>query len=145
MVSNNFEQSDDDFNSRVINLHFGEIVILEANLQNMEEQVAPDNVMLRPIDRGLVSIKSLLLKIGSAYLETFNSRNEFDRPTPVTFTETELWILRRIVPIGATFRGVPLGEDLKRKVYEALIDIRNKNTINEELFFDLIDSNTHTA
>lgn len=126
---------------RILHLHFGEIATIEANLQNMEEQVVDEGVF-RPMDRGFVSIRTMLLKLGSSFLESFDSRNEFDRVVPIPFTEGELWTLRRIVNIGATFKGVPIGEILKKKIFEAIIDIENKRFVGEDFSLEKFMDNS---
>lgn len=123
---------------RILHLHFGEIAIIDSNLQNMEELVHDEGVF-RPMDRGFTSIKPLLLKISSSYLEAYDTKDEFDKTVPVAFTEGELWVLRSHISIGSVFKGVPIGEELKRKIFEALIDIENERDIGANFSLEFLD------
>ena len=112
---------------RTLKLHFGELIILDSNLHSYEEHVFNEGV-LRNMERSVYPTKKLLLKIGSAYLESFSSRDELDMDVPVAFTEDELWTMRQSFNVGAMYNGVLLGPELKRKIYSALVDIHNDDT-----------------
>lgn len=109
--------------STTLDLNFGEIAVLESSLKTFEEMSFPDGVSLVPMERRVVSIKTLLLKLGSAYVETVYNHQEIDVAVPVTFTESELWTLRGGVNISASFNGVPIGLALKAKLYSALLEV----------------------
>ena len=106
-----------------IGLHFGEIAVLESSLKMYEEQIFPEHVSLTAMERKVAPIKTLLLKLGSAYVETVDNYQEIDRNVEITFTEDELWTLRSGVNIAATFNGVLIGMTLKAKLYTALLEI----------------------
>ncbi len=112
--------------SSTIDLHFGEIAVLEANLGMYAEHV-PSNSALRPMERSARPIKDLLLKLGSAFVETADNSNEIDIVVPISFTESELWTLRGI-NISAQFKEVPVGLELKKKIYSALLKINTSTS-----------------
>ena len=106
-----------------LGLHFGEIAVLESSLKMYEEMIFPEHIALTTMERKVTPIKTLLLKLGSAYVETVDNHQEIDHSVQVTFTESELWTLRGGVNIAATFNGVPIGLTLKAKLYSALIEV----------------------
>ncbi len=106
-----------------LGLHFGEIAVLESSLKMYEEMIFPEHITLTTMERKVTPIKTLLLKLGSAYVETVDNYQEVDHSVQVTFTESELWTLRGGVNISATFNGVPIGLTLKAKLYSALIEV----------------------
>lgn len=108
-----------------LSLHFGDIVVLEASIHNYEE--TNSLVPVRPMERSSIVVKELLLKLGSAFLELFHNQYEMDTNVGVVFTEDELWVMRQAVNIGAAYRGVPLGLELKRKIYEGLVAINSSD------------------
>lgn len=112
-----------------LHLHFGELVILDASIHNYEE-VIDVAVPVRPMERAAIVVKELLLRIGSAFVELFPNKNEIDMTTPLFFTEDELWVMRQAVNVSATYRGIYLGLELKRKIYEGLVAINSSDGDN---------------
>ena len=122
--------------TRILNLHFGEIAVLDSNLPYYAEQFKEEGIF-GAMDRTFHPVKNLLLKICSAYNESFPNKDELDINIPISFTEEELWTLRQGVNISAVFKGVPVGESLKHKIYEALVDINNM--VDEDVNYDIND------
>ena len=111
-------------------LHFGEIVVLDANLSFY--MTAVDGEDYRQSDHALLSVKDLLLKIGYGYLQLFDSKEYIDETINISFTEKELWIMRQVVTINSTWKGTPIGDELRRKIFQALLTIDDGQISNHD-------------
>jgi hypothetical protein len=106
-----------------ISLNFGEVIALDASIGPYEDYGQKDSIKLP--ERTLQSTKHTILKIGSAYLETYNSKEEMDKEVVIAFDDEELLMLRNNVATTVVYNGIPVGIQLKRKLYEALLKVEN--------------------
>ena len=108
-----------------LSVNFGEVMALENYLQNYQEDIVEDRVAAMPINRPATFTKELLLKVASAYVELYSTRNDMDAQRNIACTEDELWILRQVVPPNVTFNNVAITPSLKKKILEGIVYLNN--------------------
>jgi len=108
-----------------LSVNFGEVMALENYLQNYQEDIVEDRVAAMPINRPATFTKELLLKVASAYVELYSTRNDMDAQRSIACTEDELWILRQVVPPNVTFNNVSITPSLKKKILEGIVYLNN--------------------
>ena len=114
-----------------LEVNFAEIMSIENYLQNYQEDlVEDDRVAAVPINRPASFSKELLLKVASAYVELYKTRNDLDVFSHLSCTEDELWSLRQIIPPNVTFNNVSITPILKKKILEGILAL-NTNLLEE--------------
>ena len=108
-----------------LSVNFAEVMALENYLQNYQEDIVEDRVAAIPINRPATFTKELLLKVASAYVELYSTRNDMDAQRSIACTEDELWILRQVVPPNVTFNNVSITPSLKKKILEGIVYLNN--------------------
>ena len=108
-----------------LSVNFGEVMALENYLQNYQEDIVEDRVSANPINRPATFTKELILKVASAYVELYSTRNDMDVQRSIACTEDELWILRQVVPPNVTFNNVSITPSLKKKILEGIVYLNN--------------------
>ena len=108
-----------------LSVNFGEVMALENYLQNYQEDIVEDRVAAMPINRPATFTKELLLKVASAYVELYSTRNDMDAQRNIACTEDELWILRQVVPPNVTFNNISITPSLKKKILEGIVYLNN--------------------
>lgn len=108
-----------------LSVNFGEVMALENYLQNYQEDIVEDRVSAIPINRPATFTKELILKVASAYVELYSTRNDMDVQRSIACTEDELWILRQVVPPNVTFNNVSITPSLKKKILEGIVYLNN--------------------
>ena len=108
-----------------LSVNFGEVMALENYLQNYQEDIVEDRVSAIPINRPATFTKELILKVASAYVELYSTRNDMDAQRNIACTEDELWILRQVVPPNVTFNNVSITPSLKKKILEGIVYLNN--------------------
>lgn len=108
-----------------LSVNFGEVMALENYLQNYQEDIVEDRVSAIPINRPATFTKELLLKVASAYVELYSTRNDMDAQRNIACTEDELWILRQVVPPNVTFNNISITPSLKKKILEGIVYLNN--------------------
>ena len=108
-----------------LSVNFGEVMALENYLQNYQEDIVEDRVSAIPINRPATFTKELILKVASAYVELYSTRNDMDAQSSIACTEDELWILRQVVPPNVTFNNVSITPSLKKKILEGIVYLNN--------------------
>ena len=105
----------EDLPTYPLEVNFAEIMSIENYLQNYQEDlVEDDRVAAVPINRPASFSKELLLKVASAYVELYKTRNDLDVFSHLSCTEDELWSLRQIIPPNVTFNNVSITPILKK-------------------------------
>ena len=108
-----------------LSVNIGEVMALENYIQNYQEDIVEDRVSAIPINRPATFTKELLLKVASAYVELYSTRNDMDAQRNIACTEDELWILRQVVPPNVTFNNVSITPSLKKKILEGIVYLNN--------------------
>ena len=108
-----------------LSVNFAEVMALENYLQNYQEDIVEDRVAAIPINRPATFTKELLLKVASAYIELYSTRNDMDIQRSIACTEDELWILRQVVPPNVTFNNISITPSLKKKILEGIVYLNN--------------------
>ena len=108
-----------------LSVNFAEVMALENYLQNYQEDIVEDRVAAIPINRPATFTKELLLKVASAYVELYSTRNDMDAQRNIACTEDELWILRQVVPPNVTFNNISITPSLKKKILEGIVYLNN--------------------
>ena len=108
-----------------LSVNFAEVMALENYLQNYQEDIVEDRVAAIPINRPATFTKELILKVASAYVELYSTRNDMDAQRNIACTEDELWILRQVVPPNVTFNNISITPSLKKKILEGIVYLNN--------------------
>ena len=115
----------------ILNLTLNEILYLDDSLTLIREDGDFDprfsgNRLLAPMAISAAP-PELLLKLGSAFLELFDSGDS----TPVELDEDDLWLLREVTNSGISYNGERIGLSLKKKIYTALHDMYVSEVLDE--------------
>ncbi len=102
--------------TRPIQLSRDETMLLSDRIHNDEHHGFIDEQ--QPVD-----IRTLLLKIGSVFLEVTLTSWDYQRTVPLAITEGEAWLFRSKVTTGDKTAGDSLfGVKLLRKIYAVLLE-----------------------